>query len=96
MLIDAHAHLDQYGEVVESVLEQLLTETDNPGGLNWLTGTLGMPLVVKEVVQTLAKHRQTTPEVIIQAVENNFLRLIRDDPWLSDTYTTIEEQRHSA
>jgi TatD DNase family protein len=66
----------------EVPLNRLLTETDNPGGLKWLNGTLGMPRVVKEVIQAIAQIKKTTPEAMIEAVEKNFLELIRDDPWL--------------
>ena len=65
--------------------ELLLTETDNPGGQKWLTGTTGMPLHVRNVIQKLAELRQTTDEAIIETVQTNFVRLIQDDPWLSDS-----------
>ena len=64
--------------------EQLLTETDNPGEPKSFIGTLGMPLLIRDVVQALAKLRKTTAEAIIQTVQTNFVRLVRDDPWLSD------------
>lgn len=63
----------------EVPLEQLLTETDNPGGLKWLIGKLGMPVAIKEVIQTLAELRETTTEAMVQTVQENWLRLIRDD-----------------
>lgn len=66
--------------------EQLLTETDNPDGLQWLTGVLGMPVRIREVVQKLAVLRNTTSEDIIRTVQENLARLMRDDPWLSDPY----------
>jgi TatD DNase family protein len=65
--------------------EQLLTETDNPGGPNWLMGTPGMPLLIWDVVQAVAELRGTTSTLIMQTVESNFARCIRDDPWLSET-----------
>ncbi|HSB79178.1 MAG TPA: TatD family hydrolase [Candidatus Methylomirabilis sp.] len=66
--------------------EQLLTETDNPDGLQWLTGVLGMPVRVREVAQKLAELRNTTSDAIIRSVQENLARLMRDDPWLSDPY----------
>lgn len=69
--------------------EQLLTETDNPGGQKWLTGEPGMPLLIKDVVQAIAKRRKTTVQVIIQTVQTNFLRLIQDDPWLKEVYLKV-------
>lgn len=61
---------------------QLLTETDNPDGLQWLTGVLGMPVRIREVVDRLAGLRNTTSEDIIRTVRDNLARLLRDDPWL--------------
>jgi len=66
----------------EAPSEQLLTETDNPGGPKSFIGTLGMPLLIRDVVQALAKLRKTTAEAIIQTVQTNFVRLVRDDPRL--------------
>ncbi len=71
---------------------QLLTETDNPGGLEWLTGTPGMPAVIKDVIEALAKLRKTTTEDIMQTVQTNFLRLIQNDPWLSTPYARLDSE----
>jgi TatD DNase family protein len=72
--------------------EQLLTETDNPDGLQWLSGVLGMPLRIRAVVDTLAELRNTTSEHIIRTVQENLARLMRDDPWLSETYASLFRQ----
>jgi len=48
-----------------------------------------MPLLIKDVVQAIAKLRKTTVQVIIQTVQTNFLRLIQDDPWLKETYLKV-------
>lgn len=63
---------------------QLLTETDNPGGLRWLKGTPGMPRVLTDVVHALARLKSRAPEAIVSIVEENFRRLIHRDPWLGD------------
>jgi TatD DNase family protein len=62
----------------------LLTETDNPGGLRWLTGTAGMPKELGNVVAALAQLRNSTATSITRLVHANFLRLIENDPWLID------------
>ncbi len=62
---------------------RLLTETDNPGGLKWLRGVTGMPLEIEKVVQVTAALRQSTAEAIEKTVCENFMRLIKDDPWLA-------------
>lgn len=66
--------------------EQLLTETDNPDGLQWLTGVLGRPVRIREVVQKLAELRNRASKDIIRTVQENLARLMRDDPWLSDPF----------
>lgn len=63
--------------------ELMLTETDNPGGKQSLTGTIGTPLLLKDVIRKLAEIRRTSDQVIITAVHNNLVRLGDDDPWLA-------------
>ena len=63
--------------------DRLLTETDNPEGMEWLTGTPGMPLLVTDVVGKLAELRGTNPEGIVQTVEQNLFRLMRANRWLA-------------
>lgn len=65
--------------------ERLLTETDNPGGLKWLKGTPGMPRVLSDVVRAIARLKQTSAQVVQQNVQDNFSRLVQDDPWLAET-----------
>lgn len=73
----------------------LLTETDNPGGPKEYTGTLGMPILLRDVIKTLAKVRKTTAEAIIRTVHANFLQLIRDDRRLVDTYAKLSGEVRS-
>jgi TatD DNase family protein len=75
--------------VQELPLSQLLTETDNPGGRKWLTGSMGMPHHLQEVIQAVADLKQTTPQGIRQTVHRNFLRLVQDDPWLPERYVKL-------
>ena len=71
--------------------ELLLTETDNPGGPKEIIGALGMPVLLKNVISTLATVRGTTVEAITQTVQSNFLRLIGDDPRLVDARASLSE-----
>jgi TatD DNase family protein len=61
--------------------ELLLTETDNPGGYRWLTGTMGTPKLIKLVVDKLSELRgwkhQQTKDVVLE----NFVRLAAADEW---------------
>jgi len=59
--------------------DRLLTETDNPDGLAWLTGTLGMPCRLQEVIGKLAEVRRTTADALTRTVDVNFTSLIQDD-----------------
>lgn len=64
---------------------QLLTETDNPSGLEWLTGTLGMPRHIVDVVTEIARIRETTPGTIVEIVQRNFATLLPDHELFQDT-----------
>ena len=85
-----------HSEVIQDLarrtpLELLLTETDNPGGVQWLTGEIGMPSLVLDVVRDLARLHSKSFEDLSRIVEDNFLRLVQSDPWLPDAYTKAIE-----
>jgi len=63
--------------------ELILTETDNPGGNKSLTGNIGTPLLLKDIIRKLAEIRGTSDQTIITAVQNNLIKLGGDDPWLT-------------
>jgi TatD DNase family protein len=63
----------------EIPVDRLLAETDNPDGLEWLTGALGMPCRLREVIGKLADVRCTTSDAMARTVDVNFSRLIQDD-----------------
>lgn len=63
--------------------ELILTETDNPGGNESLTGTIGNPSLVKSVIGRLAEIRGISDESIRTTVQNNLIRLGDNDPWLA-------------
>jgi TatD DNase family protein len=72
---------DRAREVAAMVPDaQLLTETDNPGGAEWLTGKAEMPSLLQRITEELASVRNTTPEAITETVLGNFRRLVEDDP----------------
>jgi len=66
--------------------EQLLTETDNPGGYEWLAGTPGMPGVLQEVVIELARIRKIEYEECEILIQRNFERLIEGDKAIKEFY----------
>ena len=85
-----------YSESIQTIAREipdrlLLTETDNPGGLQWLKGIVGMPSDIKKVIDELARIRSSTPESISRLVHANFLKLIQDDPWLPQVQTLLSQ-----
>jgi TatD DNase family protein len=78
-----------YSQVISAIARQipdqlLLTETDNPGGLKWLKGVIGMPAEIQKVVDALAELRGVSATFIAQTIHDNFWRLIAGDPWLAE------------
>ncbi len=69
---------------------QLLVETDNPGGWEWLSGTPGMPGLLNDVIRTLAEIREVATDELAETLRANFLRLIADDPYLADVQARVE------
>lgn len=57
-------------------LVQLLTETDNPSGQEWLTGKVGRPADIQDVVSTVARLRGLSPVELQDRVQQNWLRLV--------------------
>lgn len=81
-------HIQQVCRMIPDHL--ILTETDNPGGYQWLTKEPGMPSIVKEVVKKIAEVRESTPEQIEKAVWSNFKTLIKDDPNLNTDLAILD------
>lgn len=73
----------------ELPLPLLLTETDNPSGAKWRTGTIGMPSLLCDVIDKIAELKKTTSAAIKQIVQGNFWRLIAADPWFAETNKRI-------
>ena len=87
-----------YSDTIEAIARaipdhRLLTETDNPGGLKWLKGVVGMPTDVRNVTHAIARVRNSSPELVSQTVHANFLRLIDADPWLKDLRAILSPSR---
>jgi TatD DNase family protein len=62
--------------------ELMLTETDNPGGNASLTGTIGTPLLIKDVIGKFAEIKGTSDQIIMNTVQNNLIRVGGNDPWV--------------
>lgn len=89
-----------YSDSIQAIAKEipnhlLLTETDNPGGLKWLKGVVGMPKDVQKVLDVLAQVRDSSPELIAGTVHANFLRLIEGDSWLANVRSSLELDKGS-
>jgi TatD DNase family protein len=73
-------------------VELLLTETDNPGGLEWLNGEVGMPAHLPGVVEALARLRGMGSAEMQQVIRENFVRLIGGDPRLAAVEAKLTHQ----
>ena len=78
-----------YSDTIRAIAREipdhlLLTETDNPGGLKWLNGIVGMPGEISRVVDELARVRGNSAQSVAQLVDANFRRFIDGDPWLAE------------
>ena len=83
-----------YSDAIRAIAKQipdhlLLTETDNPGGLKWLKGVIGMPEEIEKVVEAIAELQGLPSEAVARTVHENFLRLIGDDPWLCKVHALL-------
>ncbi len=63
-------------------LDRVLTETDGPGGLRWLTGEVGMPRHLLDVLQAIADLRGLSVAELTAIVAANWRRLCAGDPRL--------------
>lgn len=73
-------HIRQIARMIPSA--QLITETDNPGGLRWVTDETGYPRIIGRVVDELARVREISSTRVVGEVMSNMANLIRDDPHL--------------
>ena len=69
--------------------ELILTETDNPGGYKSIAGTVGTPLLIKDVIGKLAEIRGTSAQIIMTTVQNNLIRIGGNDSWLARLPSSI-------
>jgi len=75
-------HIQQVAQLIPD--GQLLTETDNPGGLKWVTGETGHPTHLLEVLDQLARLRGIPVAQLTGSIRENLARLMQGDPNLVD------------
>ena len=69
---------------------QLLTETDNPGGLEWLTGEIGRPSHLVEVVDELARLRGVMSGELVRMIQENLIGLLDGDDHLASWRSELD------
>lgn len=74
----------------EVPVEQLLTETDNPGGPQWVFGEPAMPELVKPVLQALSIIKCLDEDATREQVRQNMLSLLGDDSRLKGLRRVLE------
>ncbi|MFC1660392.1 TatD family hydrolase [Gemmatimonadota bacterium] len=58
-------------------LDRLLTETDNPGGWEWMEGSPGFPHLIERVQETIGEVRGVPADDLEQVVQRNMEGLLR-------------------
>ena len=53
-------------------LDRILLETDNPGGYEWLTGQIGMPSILLDVLEKVAEIKGVSPQVLESHLDENW------------------------
>jgi TatD DNase family protein len=76
----------------EVPVAQLLTETDNPGGPQWVFGEPAMPDLVKTVVQALAIAHDMDQMEMAEHVRQNMLTLIGTDNRLDRLWHALQDE----
>ena len=82
---------DHMQKIVKKIpMAQILTETDNPGGPESYMGKKGMPILIRDVIEDIAKVKGKSYEQVERAIQNNFVRLMKHLPRLrSKTYNML-------
>ncbi|MBU1096960.1 MAG: TatD family hydrolase [Bacteroidetes bacterium] len=65
--------------------DRLLTETDNPGGYEWLKQSKGMPSLIINVVEKIAEIKLISVDEVMNLVQKNFYNLLENDPHIDQS-----------
>ncbi len=69
---------DHIKKIVATIpLKQILSETDNPGGLAYLTKKKGMPVLIKDIIRGIAEVKKKDSREMEQIIQDNFTRLTK-------------------
>lgn len=71
--INISDHIKKVAKIIP--YNKILTETDNPGGPNWLFGKKGFPILIKDVVSGISSVKGKSFKQIERQVQSNFNNL---------------------
>jgi TatD DNase family protein len=83
-------HIRKVASLIPS--DRLLTETDNPGGQAWLTGEIGQPSLLIDVLEALAQVRAVATDELIHTIEDNLTEILANDEHLAARRSAFEDQ----
>lgn len=83
-----------YSDIIKEIAntipqDKILVETDGPEAEEWLSGNIGMPMLIKKVVEELAKIKGTDISCFEEQIEYNFKKLIGRELWKMISTKTI-------
>lgn len=81
-------HVRRVAELIP--VDRLLTETDNPGGLEWLGRGVGRPHHLGQVVEELAHVKGISVDDLVAAINDNVTVLFDGDPHLDRWRTLLD------
>jgi TatD DNase family protein len=83
-------HSDAIRTIAQRIpTDLILTETDNPGAMKWLSGRIGMPSAIEEVIACLAGLKGVTAEEAAETVHTNLRGLLGYDPSLPERFRSL-------
>lgn len=83
-----------YSDIIKEIANtipynKILVETDGPEAEKWLSGNIGMPVLIKKVVEELARIKGTRPNLLENQIECNFENLVGKELWKMMSAKTI-------
>ncbi len=72
-----------YSDIIKDIasiipLDKMLVETDGPGGEQWLSGNIGMPILIKKVMEDLCQLKKLSFKEIEEQIQCNFTNILPD------------------
>jgi len=71
-------------------VNQILTETDNPGGYRYVSESAGYPSLIINVVEAVAAIKDLQTDECAHILYDNFSGFCADNPWLRDEFNALQ------